>query len=498
MVLTDSLAPGPQAGRTDVRRDVVLVMLLFVASRVVYKWAGVQFDASNLLHFMQILDLRQLHDHFWRSLWYLHAQPPLFNLLIGGVMNAVGDGAFNAWMGAVYSLVGLAGAVCFYLLSLRLFGRRWLAWLLTAFLILPPTSILYENKLYYEGLVAPMLICGFYAFHEHLVRRRSGMGLLAFTLFAAVVLLRTAFHPAWLLLLALMPLLAGREAFVRTVKVAALPCLVVVALLVKNAVVFGSPGFSSWLGSNMARMTVETLPADKRAAMIKSGQLSALSSIDVFEKPERYVALLGASQPTGVPVLDQMSKEVGGYPNYNAEVFLRVNPVLAKDSRQAMLAYPQGFLKRVGTAYYHFNRPPSEFKGLEANVAHLPQLDRFYNLLVQGQPAAAWGLSTDAARPQSPLLQMGVFKLLGFFAAIGACAWFAWGTVGALRQRLSPTLCFGAALAMTVAYAMLVTNVLDVWENNRARYMIDPLMTLVVVSFLCWRRSSARHEHPAP
>jgi len=496
VVLTASPTAVQHAARPDVRRDVVLVMLLFVASRVVYKLAGVQFDASNLLQFMQILDLRQLHDHFWRSLWYLHAQPPLFNLLIGGVMNAAGDAAFNAWMGAIYSLVGLAGAICFYLLSLRLFERRWLAWVLTTFLILPPTSILYENKLYYEGLVAPMLLCGFYAFHEHLVHRRAAMGLLAFTLFAAVVLLRTAFHPAWLLLLALIPLLAGREAFLRTVKVAALPCLVVAALLVKNAVVFGSPGFSSWLGSNMARMTVETLPADLRAALIKSGRLSALSSVDVFDKPERYVALLGPSQATGVPVLDQMSKEVGGYPNYNAEVFLRVNPVLAKDSRQALLAYPQGFLKRVVTAYYHFNRPPSEFKGLEANVAHLAQVDRFYNLLLQGQPAAAWGLSTDATRPASPLLQLGLFKLAAFFATIGVCLWFAARAVRAWRQRLSPTFCFGVALSMTVAYAVLVTNVLDVWENNRARYMIDPLMTLVVVSFLCWRRS-ARQEHPA-
>lgn len=491
------LPPAQPAARLAARHDVAGVVLLFVASRLLYKLAGVQFDASNLLHFMQILDLRQLHDDLWRSLWYLHAQPPLFNLLIGGVMNSVGEAAFNAWMGAVYSLVGLAGAVCFFLLSLNLFQRRWLAWVLTAFLILPPTSILYENKLYYEGLVAPLLICGFHAFHQHLARRSLAMGLLAFSIFAAVVLLRTAFHPAWLLLLVAATALAGRDVFKRTAAAAVLPCLLVAALLVKNAVVFGAPGFSSWLGSNMARMTVETLPAELRADMIKSGRLSPLSGIDVFDKPERYIAVLGAAPPTGVPVLDQMSKAVGGYPNYNAEVFLRVNPVLAKDSRQALLAYPQGFLKRVGTAYYHFNRPPSEFKGLESNVAHIAQPDRFYNLLMQGQPAAAWGLSTDPARPASPLLQMGLFKLAGFFAAIGACLWFARRAVSGLRRPLAPGWCFGVALAATVAYAMLVTNVLDVWENNRARYMIDPLMTLVVVAFLCWRRS-ARDEDPAP
>ena len=314
------------------------------------------------------------------------------------------------------------------------------------------------------------------------------MGVLAFTVFAAVVLLRTAFHPAWLILLAGITLLMGRAMLRKTVLVAAIPCLVVGALLVKNAMMFGAPGFSSWLGSNMARMTVETLPADMRAHMLKSGKLSPLSSIDVFEKPERYIELLGAAPPTGIVVMDQMKKQVGGFPNYNAEVFLRVNPVLAKDSKQALLAYPQGFLKRVGTAFYHFNRPPSEFKGLESNVVRIAQEDRLYNLLVQGQPAAAWGLSDDPARPTSPLLQMGIVKLLFFFAAIVACVHFGWRAVSARRRPLSPTECVLVCLAVTVAYAMLITNVLDVWENNRARYMIDPLMTLLIVAYFARRR----------
>lgn len=478
----------PTASRAPASRDVALVVLLFIASRVLYKLAGVQFDSSNIKVFMQILDLHELKTNFWTSIWWLHAQPPLFNMLVGGLLILVGDAAFDTWMGAVYSLVGLAGAVCFFLLTLRLFGRRWLSWLLTAVLILAPASVLYENKLYYEGLVAPLLVCGFYCFHDYLLSRRTRMGVLAFALFATVVLLRTAFHPAWLLLLAGLPLLMGGAVFKKTVLVAAIPCLVVGALLVKNAVMFGAPGFSSWLGSNMARMTVETLPAEMRADMIKQGRLSPLSSIDVFERPERYIELLGPSKPTGVVVMDEMKKQVGGFPNYNAEVFLRVNPVLAKDSKRALMAYPQGFLKRVGTAYYHFNRPPSEFKGLESNLVHVAQPDRFYNLLVQGQPAAMWGLGTDPTRPQSPLLQMGVVKLLFFVAAIVACVGFGWRALSVRHGPLSATDCFLVCLAVTVGYAMLITNVLDVWENNRARYMIDPLMTLVVFAFFLRKR----------
>ncbi|MBI3350389.1 MAG: hypothetical protein HY020_24725 [Burkholderiales bacterium] len=468
-------------------RDVLVVTLLFAVSRILYKFAGVHFDSSNIKEFMQILDLHELQNNFWTSIWYLHSQPPLFNILVGGVLFLGGD-AFDVWMGAIYSLVNLAGVLCFFLLSMRLFGVRWLSLLLTAFLIFGPAGILYENKLYYEGLVSPLLVCGFYCFHKYLTGRKAGTGMLAFAIFAAVVLLRTAFHPAWLILLAVLPVLMGRAVLHRTLLVAGIPCLVVGALLVKNLLMFGTPGFSSWLGSNMARMTVETLPADMRADMVKSGKLSPLSGLDVFEKPERYVALLGPSRPTGVVVMDEMKKQVGGFPNYNAEVFLRVNPMLAKDSRQAMLAYPQGFLKRVGTAFYHFNRPPSEFKGLESNVVKIAQPDRFYNLLVQGQPAAIWGLSSDTSRPVAPLLQMGVVKLLFFLATIAASAYFCSRVVAFRHRRLGASECFLVCLAVTVGYAMLVTNVLDVWENNRARYMIDPLMTLLVFAFFFRRR----------
>jgi amino acid permease len=69
-----------------------------------------------------------------------------------------------------------------------------------------------------------------------------------------------------------------------------------------------------------------------------------------------------------------------------------------------------------------------------------------------------------------------------------ACAYFGWQIVGVRRQRLTALQCFLACLAVTVAYAMLITNVLDVWENNRARYMIDPLMTLIVFAFVYRKR----------
>ena len=54
-----------------------------------------------------------------------------------------------------------------------------------------------------------------------------------------------------------------------------------------------------------------------------------------------------------------------------------------------------------------------------------------------------------------------------------------------LRGEASTQAVLTVAVALTVAFLMLVTNALDVWENNRARYMVDPFIWLLL--WLTWR-----------
>ncbi len=66
-----SSRPGPSSGR-----PLVILVGLFVASRLIAWTAGVRFDDSTLTWYWQFLDVELLRQDLARSLWYLHAQPP--------------------------------------------------------------------------------------------------------------------------------------------------------------------------------------------------------------------------------------------------------------------------------------------------------------------------------------------------------------------------------------------------------------------------------------
>jgi hypothetical protein len=62
---------------------------------------------------MQALDVRQLRDSLPEAIWYLHAQPPLFNALIGVVLQAP-ENAQQTIFTVLYSAVALTGILCFH------------------------------------------------------------------------------------------------------------------------------------------------------------------------------------------------------------------------------------------------------------------------------------------------------------------------------------------------------------------------------------------------
>jgi hypothetical protein len=55
----------------------------FGASRAAAYAAGVRFDSSPLAFCWQLVDPDLLRTRLLESLFYLHGQPPLFNLYLG-------------------------------------------------------------------------------------------------------------------------------------------------------------------------------------------------------------------------------------------------------------------------------------------------------------------------------------------------------------------------------------------------------------------------------
>ena len=257
--------------------------------------------------------------------------------------------------------------------------------------------------------------------------------------------------------------------------------------MLKNLAVFGTMALSSWPALNLVGQMVDEMPAAQRAAMIRRGELSHYAVLPGFAYPEQYLKLVPPTPPTGEPSLDNLTKSTGEA-NWNHRLFLALPEVRMRDAMAGLVAAPGAFAAITVKAVYHFHRPASEFKGLERNRAKIAGWERLTNATLGLQPAAWTGATDDPARSQAPALQISLAAVTESLAFGGFLVLVAARLLAATRARRWPdsgdaTL---LSLAMLGAFVIVVSNVADVYENNRAHYDIGSVMLVGALVFASW------------
>src|SRR5258708_9016638 len=79
-------APLPITNFRSYRNQTGLIILLFVVSRTIIALFGIHFKYEALFKYWQYLDMETLRQHLLQGLWYDHAQPPVFNILLGCIV----------------------------------------------------------------------------------------------------------------------------------------------------------------------------------------------------------------------------------------------------------------------------------------------------------------------------------------------------------------------------------------------------------------------------
>ena len=203
------------------------------------------------------------------------------------------------------------------------------------------------------------------------------------------------FHPVWYV--AMVGLTAASTgARVRVLRCAALPAAAVGAVLLKNLVMFGFLGLSSWATLNLVGVTVEKLPDEERRALVAEGILSPLSAISSFGSVERLLPLLPPVASTGEPVLDAPRKS-NGFPNMHHQALLVASRLRWPDVKAAFWADPWNYGAVLMTSVYYFNRPSNEFLDVRRNLAPIESWVRLVNATVGLQPVA-WSAARSTPR----------------------------------------------------------------------------------------------------
>ncbi len=456
------------------------ILGVFVFSRMLFWSAGARFDAFPLLHFWQYLDLPVLRHDLLRGLWYLHSQSPAFNLFLGLGLKVLPDPPEVAFA-TVFRVLGYLSLLCMYGL-LRLGGMgRWFALPAVCLFAVSPGALLYENWLFYTLPVALLLLLaalGLARYEQTGRPRYAGLHLAAMT---ALCLTRASFHPLVLGVCVALLRIARPERPPVVLRGSLAALAVVLAWSLKNAVLFGVFGASSWTGMNLWRVAGAEVPDAVLHALVAEGALPAIVLQKPFDHvskyPEEYARV--PARYAEIPSLANAQKQGTWVKNLNHYGYIRISRAYGAASSYVIRNRFGDYARSVGAAWEIYARPSWDFEFVRRNVAAARPLIAVYSLGLLGPPAPR-----GAIAPEGRMRCRRALRVLLAMAA--ACAIVGAGVLclrGGARRRaaLGTTLAF---MVFTVLYVAVVGNAFERGENNRFRVETDPLLYLSVLLVL--------------
>jgi len=471
-----------------------VVALAFVLSRILYRALGVGFDATPLSWFWQYIDPELLRSAFGQSIWHLHSQPPLMNLYLGVVLRlfpAHFVGAFQT----TFLLLGLAAALGIYFLLVEAGVSPTLAAVLAVLFSACPATVLYENWLFYTYPVACFLVWAG-LFWVRFMKQASARDVVGFSACAvATALTWSLFHLVWVVLaLGLMVWLRPGQRR-RVVLACAVPVAVLLFWYGKNLVMFGQFTGSTWFGLSFSKITNGMLWFEERNELHSRGVISDLSLLPPFsdlDKYGRYVPL----PATGIPALDQRLKP-SGVPNYNNLAYVTVSRRLGQDAFRILRARPAAYLRGVAESYLTFFLPASVNLFVAKNGRRIRGLTRASEYL---SGRFVFAVNRQLRRTDPGAYYVQALSNLGFVLVAIYLLAFAMGLRRLLRGRDRATAADTALLFiwLTVVYGSLAGNLLEVGENNRFRFVLDPLVLVPVAVAIQQWFARRRPTRPRP
>jgi hypothetical protein len=486
----DSAEAPPGRGRaTPGHRGLAPIAVIvgaFAASRVAFWLAGVRFDTTAVTsNSEQVLAVRLLQHHLVTSVWHLDDQPPLFNLY-AGILLHLPHGAFRpvAWLS--YMAIGLVLVLATYLLLLELRVAPVLALVVALVLIVDPAQILYENWFFYAYPSAALVTLSALLFARYVRTRSWGYGLGFFGAVSALALLDSSFQAVWVLAVVVLTVVVCRDRIRQVLAVAALPVLVFGGWVVKDYVMFGTVTTSSWVGMNLADVTLRPAAHDGQiAAMVHRGQLTPVALIGPWKDVAAYAPRYVAVPHTGVAALDDPYSN-GTFSNFNNLVYVKVSSLLLHDDLRYIADDPGAYAHNVALGATVWLTPSDQYPFVYDNWTKIRPLADGFDLVLGWQAHPSPGATTAFG------------ALDGRFPAPGQIAFstvlvYAVGLLGAplfllLRRRRLDRASVGIVVLLwgTTAYAYAASSLLDLSENNRFRFEIGTVPLVLALVVVLW------------
>ena len=431
------------------------------------------FPPSTWDFFWQNLTTADLKDRALQSLWHLHAQPPLWNALNAPLIKLLGDAQPEA-LQVVHIVLGSALAALGVLVAARLTGSLVAGAVAGALVALDPALVLYEAFALYEVLCAFLVMLTLWAFVRAGPEGKARPLILALSALSALVLTRSLYHVAIMVpAVGAAALLARNRRAVLAIGLAL--TLVPAGWYAKNLVQSGFFGGSSWYGMGLWRAALFRYRSAELAPLAASGALDPVVSAPPFSPPSRYRPL-GYDLTSDIP---SMSRD--DFHNVNIPA---VSAAFGRSARTLIVHDPLHFFENILVGYGNFSLPSTEYEQLAPDREQM------------ATHAAIWRVLTGfpLARLVDRSLPVGTSGSLFLVLIPLGLITHAWllvhrrrrGESAAAILRDDAPLVWAAGL---IVYTTLVGSALELGENLRFKFMIEPLLLTywTILAVRWWR-----------
>ncbi len=267
--------------KLSTRKLLVFIVVIFALSRIFFYWSGINFYHWSGRLQMQFIDPDLLKNNLLQSILYLHAQPPLFQFIVGSIYKFFPDN-YALVFHTLYLVLGLILTASLFLVMKQLRIPKYISAVFTIFFILSPSALLFENLLLYTYFVAALLCLSALFLYKFLENHYLRYGILFFTCLSFIVLMRSLFHLLWFIVFVLILLVCKRNIWKKIILASCIPFLLIVVFFAKNAYYFGSFSGSTWFGMSFCKMTTFMLSDEEKIQLVMQGKISELSLLPSF------------------------------------------------------------------------------------------------------------------------------------------------------------------------------------------------------------------------
>ncbi len=460
---------------------------------------GQRFDTAYLGFGWQLIPWDILSTDPVRSVWYLHVQPPGWNLLLG-VLAKVSPFSDAITLQVLMAVFGMAVVYFASRLGRRLGLTARAAAVLAVGATVHPEVLKGAFEPNYELAVAALMLAWLVAVarlaDERPLRRAFTVVSVVLT---ALVMTRSLYHPLFLVVVIGIVALAHRTRVDRRtlLAVASVPLIVIGGWMVKNQVLFGTPTLSSWFGMNLQRAVIPVLPLDELEEMHDRGDVSDIAMIGPFGNYGLYESVVKPCVPEhSHRSLTEPMRTTDPYsPNFNYECFLPIFDQAGSDAWAVIKKYPGTWWKgrmwslRTTVAV---SVMPSESESVVMrsldDVYSVARLDYRGVLSTEG-----WGTPIYGRLEAPTDFGLSLVALYGLTIGIGVRAAIGW----VRRRRIETRELLHLLAAFTVAFTVVVGAVAELGEQARFRTVTDPIATVVAIGWIWSQVKRARAQRQA-